>query len=245
MNMETVISILVLFATFFGLYKFIQLIRRKKREKPLVLPEYVSSLQNALRAINTCQSVQEVKNAVGSAIRSIKKYHQVLTIAGKEREAEITKKPSKPFEKRERRIRIVWLTIFFVQYVIPILCFIGVFIFTVIIEKELGPGFWPTVVMLIIGCCAVPWSIFHCAYQKKGTALLTFILTMYILAFVGSFSQLSVYAPSFVDKVVGIAIIIVHFGSYAFLRKINREGRTRRQLAYVLSTREINIKTHP
>ena len=238
MSMETVISILVLFATFFGLYKFIQLIRRKKREKPLVLPEYVSNLQNALRAINTCQSVQEVKNAVGSAIRSIKKYHQVLTIAGKEREAEITKKPSKPFEKRERRIRMVWLVIFTLQYILPCLYFTGSMIFLIATEKEASPGLWPTVSMLVIALYIVPWSIFHCAYRKKGTALLTFILTMYILAFVGSFRQLSVYAPSLVDKVVGIAIIIVHFGSYAFLRKINCEGRTRRQLAYVLSTLE-------
>ncbi len=235
MGLSTVFSLLLFLIACFGLYKLIALARRKIKEKSSILPEYVSDLQTALGSINACQNVDELKSVLGRLLRQIPKYHRLLSVMGKEREDEIRKKPRKSFEKRERRIRMIWLIQFLLSYGLSFAFMLLMFVIAIYKEPNLSSsGLINTLTMVGLAILFF-WFYFHCVYRKKGTILLTINLTFFLLVYIISLAENYLVFSKWHELLFGSVAFAISWGISAYLLKINHESRARQQLAFLLS----------
>ncbi len=132
-----------------------------------------------------------------------------------------------PFEYRENRIRGIWLMAFAFTSFINWFFLIGsAFVEAIDSKKDLDD-----VVSLTIGMstifCFKQWIVFHCAYEKKGTKFLSFIIFMSYLNIARLIGSRNIDNIPLIELMIEIAIVLFFSICCMRLRKINLEARSR------------------
>ena len=202
-----------------------------QQKRLLVLPQYMNDLQDALHSINSCQTVQDLKEVVGEAIRSNKRYHHLLALAGKKRAEEITQKPLVPFKKRERRARAIWLPVF-IMY--------SLYFVILSLTHKIGTRNFSNLASMmsfIVGFVSpqflILWSVYHCAYSEKGNKLISFVFTICMLMYMIQIGEHFRYNHDILQRALSMGLFLLWIVPCYLLIKVNTEFKATKQLAYV------------
>jgi hypothetical protein len=193
----------------------------KKRTKSLWEPKDEEGLKGILSKISSSANLQSLNDSFCEAVSVFPNYYDLFHLAMQDKHREISGiAPASSFESKERKARKMWIWLF---------CFNWFCVLLFIFVQSLELGFeFAAPFILLFGIMA--WSIYHCAYKKKGTKWLSFIV------FVGPFLQGSQLMKRAMHEWLwwDLAIDIALFGLYWYaslrLRRVNFEAKTKRQL---------------
>ena len=235
--MEIFSSFIPLFLVLFSItlclcmYALLRRIREKRNSRPLWLPEHEDDLKAALNRIYAATCVDILKSTVAEEIRCYPRYHNIFTAATDERYATIAQEnaSNSSFEIREAKARKMWLIAFsgnwllsWIFFMLPI-CVIG-------FQAKSYQASFTLVFCFTALIGAAVWTTLHCAYLKKGTRLLTWLLIVSPLQMLISL-QKELLDPS------AWYLIPIDIGVFAFywiccfrLHKVNQEAKTIKKL---------------
>ena len=225
--MEITIYILIFLVFCFGIYLILRVIRNKRKAKSLWNSEDEKDLKDILSRIYSADTVENLRSVFGEGVRCYPMYHDLFKIAMEERQQEITQNThNSSFEIKEKKIRRTWVLAFFINCFIELSAVVTIFDIDPNIEEAFLKRI--TIISLTALLGIIIWVIYHCAYKKKGTGLLTFIVFFSPLQMINSFAKEGIdLSPLFF-------LDLAWFGFYWFstyrLRKVNYEVRARQQL---------------
>ncbi len=211
------------------------IISKKRDARPLWQPEDEAYLKASLSRLYAIDRLDVLENITAEEIKAGPRYHDLLKAASNERQAELAQNLTPSFEEKEKTTRKKWLVTFLSNYAFYwISCAFLMVFFGEASKKELAYRLGLFISLtLFIGM--MMWVIYHCAYKKKGTRLLSWIVIVAPIQTV-----LSVAKEGFNPSTwYFTAFDLILFGFFWFnslhLRKINLEIKTRKQLAALKS----------
>jgi hypothetical protein len=185
-----------------------------------------NALKNILNRIYASANLENLSDLFGEGVRNYPKYHDLLNAAMEEKGQELTKDTSASFEVKENKVRKTWLIIFCVNYILNWLSFAYVTIRMDDLEKGLGALIAYTGMMgIMMGV------VYYCAYHKKGTGLLTWILFISPLQILMNLAKEGIDLSLWYITAIDLALFGLYWFSSFRLRKINCEVKARQQLA--------------
>lgn len=157
--------------------------RKKRPENGLWRKLDEENLKSSLARIYAANDIDILQNTTKEVSTTYPKYQRLFRAASEERRAQLTQNTlqSESFETEERKVRKKWLLLFIGNY------FLNWVWTTGLSFSRSNDEFWINLIMASIFTCillCVTWPIYHCAYKKKGTVLLTWILVFSPLLFI-------------------------------------------------------------
>lgn len=230
MEISSQIYILVFITFCFCFYKLLMRMSRKRNSKSLWHPEDENDLNDLLNRIYTSSDLESLRGLLAEGIRCHPRYHDLFKVAIDERHLQITKNsPVLSFEEKESKTRKTWVFSFYANYCIYWISFV-VTIFLID-----SPNEGPLVRLAAVIPCTVligimMWIVYYCAYKKKGTGLLSWIVIMSPLQLISSFAKEGIDLSLWYLTVFDLALFGFYWFSSFRLRRINYEVKARRQL---------------
>lgn len=240
MEIHILAYVLVFLVVCFCLYKFVRRMNKRRNAKLLWNPKDEENLSDILNRIYSSSDLENLQNIFIEGIRKHPKYHNLFKVAMEEREQQIAKNTLiLSFEAKESKTRKTWLLSFFTYHFIYWLSFMGAIFF---IDSPIEDP-WRRFGATIPGTVFVGLMIliaYHCAYKKKGTRLLSWIVFISPILVISSL--LKEFLLVSLKKEIDLSLwcltaffILAVFGFYWFsssrLRKVNFELKAKQQLA--------------
>jgi len=231
MEIYSQIYVLIFLVVCFGIYKLLRRMSNKRNARPLWSPEDEEDLKDILSRIYSSVTLENLKDVFSEGVRGHPRYHDLFNVAMEEKKQQIAQNtPVSLFEIKESKTRKTWILSFCANYFIYWLSFVVAMFF--IDSPTEGP-----LVRLaaIIPCTALigimMWVVYHCAYKKKGTGLLSWIVIMSPLQLISSFAKEGIDLSLWYFTAFDLALFGFYWFSSRNLRRINYEVKARRQLA--------------
>lgn len=229
MEISSQIYILVFIAICFCAYKLLMRMSRKRNSKPLWHSEDENDLNDLLSRIYSSVSLENLRGLLAEGVRCHPRYHDLFKVAIDERQQQIKNTPVLSFEAKESKTRKTWIFSFYANYCIYWLSFV-VTIFLID-----SPSEGPLVRLAAIIPCTIligimMWIVYHCAYKKKGTGLLSWIVIMSPLQLISSFAKEGIDLSLWYFTAFDLALFGFYWFSSLRLRRINYEVKARLQL---------------
>ena len=212
----------------FGIYKLYMRASRKRNARPMYLPEDETDLKDILSRIYSSANLENLQSIFAEGFRSLPRYHDLLNVAIEEKSREITQNTSTlSFEARESKTRKTWLLALFLTQSIKWL--LGVISILFMDSPEEGP--WTrlaAVISITVFISLIIWMFYHCAYKKKGTGLLLWMLFSIpgqtLTDYIKEGNTFSMW------DLPGLFLLGFFWISCLHLRRINCEAKARKQL---------------
>lgn len=223
--------ILVL-AFFFAAWMLLIFLSKKRKAKPLWNPADEEDLKNHLRQIYSTLTLENLNKLFTKAIRFYPKYHDLFRVAAEEKRQEFTQDSlNSSFEANERKVRKFWILSLYINYFI-------LWLFTVTstlvdFEGESSEVKLMVILVSILLIGSIIGVIYHCAYKKKGTVLLTWIVFTSPLQILNFFAKEGIDLSLWYFTALDLAIFGFYWYNSFRLRKINYEVLAKKQLFHL------------
>lgn len=203
--------------------------RKQGNAKPLWHPSEKEDLQKILNRMDSSTTIESLNNEFVEAVKAYPKYQNLFKVAQQEKHQQIDNSILS-FEGRERKTRKKWLWSFFLYYVIFFLLFaVGILISGSPQEEGFMPRLRPVIpIFAVFG--VVMWFIYHCAYLKKGTLLISCIVFMVPTQMLLTFMREGIDLSQWYIEVFSLVLVGYYWFNSLGLRRINYEIKARNQL---------------
>lgn len=220
--------ILIFLLVCFGIYKLRQM-SIERNTRPLWNTEDEECLKDILSQIYSSVTLENLKDVFGGGVRRKPMYHDLFSVAMEEKKQQITQNSISSFEIKESNTRKTWILsfcgYFFLCWLLIILAVFFIDSPTEGLSARLGA------IMIITPFIGIMmWVVYYCAYKKKGTGLLSWIVFMSPLQLLRSVAREGIDLSLWYFTVIELALFGFFWFSSLNLRKINYEVKTRRQL---------------
>lgn len=235
MEISSQIYVLVFLVICFGLYKILRRMSNKRNSKPLWYQEDEKDLNDILSRIYSSVTLENLKDLFAEGVRCRPRYHDLFKVAMEERHQQITQNiPVLSFEAKESKTRKRWMFAFCANYFLYWLSIVST-VFPIDSPNEEPLIGLAAIIPYTILTGIIAWIVYHCAYKKKGTGLLSWIVIMSPLLLIrdlamGGFAKEEMDISMWCAAACGFALFGFYWFSSLRLRRINYEVKARRQL---------------
>jgi hypothetical protein len=191
-------------------------------------------LKSALDQIYSAATFPELQSIFRECLSTHPQYHDIFEAALNERSQEIVNDtPKSSFKEKGKSTKKKWLMSLIIYYFMQ--CSIMIFahvinLSKIDVDKELFISKVIILVSIVVNSCFA-WALYHCAYRKNGTKLLSLIVFIYPLTLINSIVKEGFDWSMPIFNVLYFTAFGFFWISSINLRSINVKEKGRQQLA--------------